>query len=67
MSAPLPQIKLLPSIIGCKSIRTSINCFRKICHLWGKGYFAVVGKCRSLSAEIQTACKTATIYITNIS
>ena len=35
----------LLSILGCEPIRiqASMNCFRKICHLWDKGHFAAGG------------------------
>ena len=37
----IPQIEDFPSIIAVQS-EASRNCLRKICHFWGKGYFAVV-------------------------
>ena len=36
----LPQIKDIPCIIGCEPISASRKKFRKIYHLWGKGYLA---------------------------
>ena len=39
----LLKIKPLPSIIGCEPIRRFKNCFTKIYHPCGKGYFAAIG------------------------
>ena len=37
------KLKIFPLLLAVNQPEGSRNCFRKICHLWSKGYFADAG------------------------
>ena len=46
------KLETFPLLQAVNQSEASRNCFRKICHLWGKGYFAAVGTYEYLGQNI---------------